>query len=65
MENTRNMILYGADKQPLQCYACGKRATSVVNLSANTASGTLANMQPACDEHNPYHFEISSRTVKP
>ena len=44
------------------CYICSKPAVAVWNLSANMASGVPDNMQPVCEEHNPYQFVIIGKT---
>ena len=42
----------------VRCHICGKPATGARNLSVNCASSVPSNMQPVCDEHNPYAFGI-------
>jgi translation initiation factor IF-1 len=42
----------------LLCHICGKPARAFINLSVNCASSVPMNMQPVCDEHDPYAFDI-------
>lgn len=52
------MKVYDGKGYLLRCHVCGEAATATVNITANCASGTPSVMQPVCEQHNPYAFEI-------